>query len=172
MDVVNIHSEFGRSRNAPDKIVVHAIAEFIRIDKAASEWYKKNGKDIPVGDYYAVDWLRILGLSAHVFVTPSGLNIVTRKDTEGAYHAGKDNLNSLGIEFMVSGVHDYGSFLRAMKKEYLTEPEYFAGLAMVKHWMDKWEIESDRIFMHSELDEKKADPDEGFIASGFLKELR
>jgi hypothetical protein len=171
MDIVRRHSEYGSRENKPNKIVLHAIAEFIRIDQAASDWYSTQGKDIPVGDYFAPDWLEVLGLSAHCFVTPSGLNIVTRKDVEGAYHAGRFNKDSLGIEFMVSGVHDYGSFLSMMKIEYLTPPQYFAGLAMVKKWMDTWEIELDRVYLHSELDKKKQDPGDGFLDSGFLDEL-
>lgn len=171
MNIVKKPSRFGRSSNDPKKIVIHAMAEFIRIDRVASEWYADSGKDIPVGDYYAPDWLNILGLSAHVFVTPSGLNIVTREDTQGAYHAGKHNKDSLGIEFLVGGVYNYSGFLNAMKGSYLTKEEYYAGLAMVKHWMDKWTISRENIFMHSELDSKKKDPDIGFINSGFLEEL-
>ena len=171
MDIVNIPSKFGRDNNKPKKIVIHAIAEFIRIDKSASKWYADQGKNIPVGDYYAVDWLKMLGLSAHVFVTPSGLNIVTRSDMKQAFHAGVHNKDSLGIEFMVSGVHDYGSFLDAMKYEYLTSGQYFAGLAMVKHWMDRWNIDKENVYMHSELDSNKKDPDVGFINSDFLDEL-
>ena len=171
MDIANIPSRFGRSSNTPDKIVLHAIAEIVRIDRGASNWYKGKGKDIPVGDYPAWDWLEILGLSAHVFTTPSGVNVVTRKDTQQAFHAGKDNKNSLGIEFLVSGVHDYTSFLETMKTDYLTERQYFAGLAQVKYWMDKWSIEKKDVYMHSELDSRKHDPDVGFINSGFLDEI-
>jgi hypothetical protein len=172
MDTVNRASKYGRSRNNPKKIVLHAMAEFIRIDSSASKWYADQGKDIPVGDYFAPDWLDVLGLSAHVFVTPSGLNIVTRKDTEGAYHAGIHNKDSLGIEFLVPGVYDYGGFIEAMKRPYLTKPQFYEGLEMVKRWMDKWNIFSDEVFIHSELDSKKKDPGQGFIDSGFLNEIK
>jgi N-acetyl-anhydromuramyl-L-alanine amidase AmpD len=157
MDVVYKYSTAGASRNKPNMIVVHAMAEWLTVE------------DI---DYHAVEWLAHKGYSSHAFVTPSGVVVRTRADGEGAYHAKGYNTNTLGVEFLVSGLHDYDTFLTAMKRNYLTEPQYFAGLELVKKWMNKYDIPKERVVMHSDIDPKrKFDAGEGFVNSGFFNEL-
>jgi len=75
----------GFDNHSPKRIVIHAMGEYIDTE--------------PV-DYHAVDWLRKLGLSAHAFITPSGVVIRGRKDAQGAYHAKGYNAGSLGVEFL------------------------------------------------------------------------
>ena len=74
----------GPRHQTPNKIVVHAMGEFI------------NNKP-------AWAFLESIGLSAHIFVTPSGVIVRSRKDRQGAWHAKGFNTDSLGIEFLVPG---------------------------------------------------------------------
>lgn len=112
-------------------------------------------------EYYAVDWLKKLGLSAHALITPDGTVIRCRSDSEGAWHAKGFNKNSLGIEYLVKGVHNYGTFLEAIKTDYVTPEQYQAGLAQIAEWVEQHPIHS--IDRHSDLSPgRKVDPGSGF----------
>lgn len=120
--------------------------------------------------YSAAQWLDKLGWSAHILATPSGELIRCRDDNETAWHAKGHNVNSLGVEFLVAGEHDYGSFLSAIKTDYVTELQYNAGIHMVKEWVDKWNIGI--ITRHSAIDpDRKQDPGTGFPWAQFLGDL-
>ena len=97
-------SEFGNKFNNPKMIVVHSMGEFI----------------LDPHPMHASDFLVKLGFSAHVLVEPSGDAIICRDDDQGGYHAKGYNTDSLGIEFLVEGHHDYGTFLEAIKADYIT----------------------------------------------------
>lgn len=141
----------GSSSQTPNRVVVHAIAEFI--------------DGVP-----AVDFLRSVGLSAHAFVTCSGVIIRCREDTRGAYHAKGYNTNSLGIEFLVPGNHDYTSFKDKIRTPYLTENQYKSGLWQIKEWFSNWLIGD--ISRHSDLDPaRKTDPGDGFPWEKLLKDI-
>ena len=154
MDEVLIPLEAGFESHTPKRIVVHAMGEYIDTE--------------PI-DYHAVDWLRKLGLSAHAFVTPSGVVVRSRKDEQGAYHAKGHNSGSLGVEFLVPGLHTYATFVAAIKKKYLTKPQYEAGVEAVKRWKDRYELTT--IVRHSDLSpDRKVDPGKGFPWERFLSD--
>lgn len=154
MNVIERHLEFGGSHNEPNRIVVHAMGENIRDDKV----------------YNAVEWLAKLELSAHALVTPSGDVIRCRNDDEGAWHAKSFNTNSLGIEFLVQGIHDYGSFIERIKTPWVTPAQYQAGLEQIKEWIYKFSIE--RIDRHSDVSPgRKVDPGAGFPWQQLLSEI-
>ena len=152
MNEVWQRSKHGASRQTPTRIIVHSMGE--RID----------GKS-------AADFLETIGLSAHALVAPDGTVIRCREDTEGAYHALDFNRHSLGIEFLVPGEHDYGSFLRAIRSPYVTAEAWAAGVAVVRRWIETWQIH--RIDRHSDVDPaRKKDPGEGFDWQAFLAAVR
>ena len=113
----------GAKTNNPNRIIIHAMGEFIRDDDGQV--------------YSAVDWLRKLGLSAHAFGLSNGTIIRGRKDNQGAYHAKGHNTDTLSYEFLVKGIHDYSSFKETIKKPYLPDKEYKSGVDFIKsEWVD------------------------------------
>ena len=156
MQMAHMPLSKGRNKQTPDRLVIHAMGEFIDTDDT---------------DYSAVDWLRKLGLSVHAFITPSGVVIRSRDDEQGAYHAKDYNTNSLGVEFLVPGLHTYETFVEALKTPYLTGPQYEAGVVLVRAWMDRWEI--DHIDRHSDLSpDRKVDPGAGFPWDQFMRDIQ
>jgi len=144
----------GGGTHVPTKIVVHAMGEFI---------------DSEPDDYTAWGWLRKIGLSAHAFVTPSGVIVRSRSDTQVGWHAKGHNMGSLGIEFLVPGLHTITTLLEAMKAPYLTEAAYKAGLEQCAEWLGHGITNIDR---HSTLSPgRKSDPGDGFPWKGFLLDL-
>lgn len=148
--------EAGSKNNSPRMIVVHAMGEFLLDPK-------------PI---HASDFLAKLGLSAHALVDGKGDIYVCRDDDQGAYHARGYNTNSLGIEFLVEGHHDYGSFLEAIKGDYITLDQWAAGVAAVESWVEAYDIPKDRLVRHSDISPgRKVDPGSGFKWGQFLSEV-
>lgn len=136
------------------RIVYHALGEFIR--------------DHDGQVYYCVDWLKKKGLSAHAFATPSGVIIRGRHDNQVAWHARGFNFGSLGIEFLVPGIHNYGTFLERIKKTYLTNVQLRAGIDQTLEWLGKYPIEN--VDAHSDIDpDRKYDPGDGLDKQGYLE---
>ena len=147
--------EGGAKKQTPTTIVVHAMSEYLIV----------NGKNV-----HAPEFLKSIGLSVHACVTPAGIIIRSRDDTQGAYHARKHNKNSLGIEFLVKGNHNYSSFSKAIKEDYVTPEQYEAGIALVKEWIELYKITD--IVRHSDLDpERKIDPGVGFNWGKFISDV-
>lgn len=147
----------GAAHNSPKKIVIHSMSEFLKH-----------------GGYYihAYTLLRKLGISAHRFIDPAGNMIISRDDTQGAYHAKGHNTDTLGVEFLVPGYHSYDEFLEAIKEPYITDKAFDTGIVLVKAWMNKWNIELDEVVTHSKIDpDRKFDPGAGFPLEDFLNNL-
>jgi len=145
----------GAAEQSADLVVVHAMAEFL---------------DLATDDQFAVEFLRGVGLSAHAFVTPSGVVIRSRSDDQGAWHAKGFNTDSLGVEFLVPGLHTYATFTAAIRVPYLTDAQYAAGVALVQGWIESHEL--DRIARHSDLSPgRKVDPGQGFPWDQFLDDV-
>jgi len=142
--------------NKPTRIVVHAMGEYI-----------KTGKDTYT---HAVAFLNDLKLSAHVLVAPNGDIYRCRYDDERASHAKGFNTDSLGIEFLVKGNHDYGTFLETIKTDYITHEQLDAGLEVVKEWLQLHNIKT--IERHSDISPgRKVDPGEGFDWKEFVRKI-
>ena len=154
MNIINEWLDHGRETNNPTRIVIHSMGEFIRDDKV----------------YSARDFLDKLGLSAHVLIKPDGDIIRCRRDDQGAYHAREYNTDSLGIEFLVKGSHNYASFLEAIKTDYVTPEQYASGIEVVDIMINAHPIRS--IDRHSDLSPgRKTDPGAGFKWQWFNNQL-
>ena len=145
----------GASHQTPNKIIIHAMGEFI----GAPGW--KN---------HAVQYLARVGLSAHAIIAPDGENYRCRKDNQGAYHALGHNTDTLGLEFLVSGVHTYSTFLNTIRTPYITTQQYEVGVEQVKFWIKHWGITE--VLRHSDISpERKVDPGDGFPWVMFKKDI-
>lgn len=155
MNIIQQHLEHGGGHHLPTGIIVHSMGEKI----------KAYGKV-----YDAADWLDYLKLSAHALVLPNGDVIRCRHDDEIAWHSKGFNTGYLGIEFLVEGVHTYGSFLSAIKTDYVTPQQYASGVEVVKTWMENHDVT--KIKRHSDIDPgRKVDPGSGFKWTQWLHDI-
>lgn len=156
--MLNTHDAYlrhGLRHNVPRLLVVHAMAEYV-IDGDRTD--------------HAVKFLDRYGLSAHALVAPSGDVYLCRREDEGAYHARGFNEGSLGVEFLVAGEHDYGSFIEAIKRAYVTREQYAAGLEWIRQAIGAHPIT--RVARHSELSPgRKVDPGTGFPWWALLEDV-
>jgi len=141
--------DHGEEGNNPKLIVVHSMGENI-----------DDGKSITP----ARDFLDDYKLSAHVLCKPDGDLIRCRSDEQTAWHARGHNRNSLGIEILVPGIHNYSTFLKAIKKvRWATEEQMVSTAAQVREWMDLYDIPISKVVRHSDLSpDRKVDPGTGF----------
>jgi len=146
----------GARKQKPDRIIIHAMGEFI-----------DTGKEI----LSARDFLNKKRWSAHSLITPSGVNIRLRHDDQGAYHALNFNTNSLGLEFLVPGVHTYVTFKKVIKNPYTYIDQFEEGINQVREWIEKFGIT--KIDPHSGVDPKrKIDPGDGFDFEYFMQRVK
>ncbi len=137
--------------NKPLKIAVHSMGQFI---------------DDEARDYFAPNWLEHLGVSSHMMLAPDGIAIRCVPDDKVAWHAKGHNTGCLGIEFLVPGLHTYATFLETIKNPWLSDAQFSTGQQIIKRWMEKYSINKENIFYHSELSPgRKLDPGEGFPSS-------
>lgn len=145
MNIIERKLDYGSNHNTPRKIVIHAMGEYIK----------------DPSPMMAVDFLEKLGLSAHYLILPNSDIMLCRNPEQGAYHARGYNTDSIGIEYLVEGVHDYGTFLAAIKEPYITPGQWEAGIELVNHLTELYDIHS--IDRHSDLSPgRKLDPGDGF----------
>lgn len=151
----------GAERQEPDTIIVHSMMEYFRM---------ADGRIL-----HARQFLIDYGLSAHVLVSANGWFSRERMDTQGAYHAKGHNTNSLGIEFLVPGIHDtkedtLDDFYRRIGRPYVTNDAYRVGKDIILEWIKAWPIK--QIVRHSDIDPtRKRDPGEGFPWSKLLDDV-
>ena len=144
------------SHNDPELIVVHSMGEYIN----------NNGEL-----YFAPDWLEYLGLSAHALIVPNGDVMICRPDEKGAYHARGYNKDSLGVEFLVPGEHNYSTFIETIKTDWVTTDQYEAGAELIRHWVNKHNIS--QIKRHSDISPgRKVDPGAGFRWPEFINTIK
>lgn len=153
-------NENSKRRSKPaDGIVIHSMGEY-------------------VGDQYAPDFLHNIGLSAHYFITPDGLVVYGVDHDRIAYHAGESKLGDeedlnntfIGIEILIQGKHNWGSFVTAIKDpNSFHNIQYERTAEICDNLMDIYpDITYDRIVEHSEVSgpdvrkNPKIDPGEGF----------
>ena len=155
MEAAHILIDNGGGGQSPDTIVVHAMGEIINDNGTA---------------YYATEWLKKRGLSAHYLVTPTGTIIKCRDEKLIGYHAKNHNTNTIGIEFLVPGMYDLKKLKSMMLCSYVSENQYQAGLMLVQNIMSRNKISS--VVQHSEIDpERKVDPGAGFPWRRLMKDI-
>jgi len=133
-------------------IVVHSMGEFINDPH-------------PI---HASDFLVKMGYSAHALISPNGDVYVCRDDDQGAYHARGYNTDSLGVEVLVEGHHNYGTFLEAIKTDWVTLAQMDTLTEVVKSWLSAYDIK--RLVRHSDISPgRKVDPGAGFNWTGFIE---
>ena len=112
MEIIEKHSPNGGNRPQENtKCIIHAMGEYI----------KSPDSDVIL---HASDFLKEVGLSAHLLICPDGAIFQTRRFHERAYHALDHNDKTIGIEFLVEGIHDDSSCKRKIAKPYLTHIQY------------------------------------------------
>lgn len=144
----NTYIPHGADYQSPTILVIHAMGEKIKSDNGGQP-------------SHAVAFLNENGLSAHRLISPDGIVYKCRSYEEGAYHAKGFNANSIGIEFLVPGEHDYESFIEAIQNDWVTDIQYQAGLEVIKQILHDYPIA--RIVRHSDISPgRKRDPGDGF----------
>jgi len=160
MEKVNLPSlAQGRKRTGTiDTIVLHSMAQYL---------------DTEPHDQSAYDFLKGQGLSAHALIDPSGCVLVCAGDDELCYHAKGYNTHSLGVEFLVPGLHTYASFIDAIAQpDWLTGAQYQSGIDLCAYWCKKHRLNQGALKMHSSLSPKrKLDPGKGFPIQDFVKSV-
>lgn len=143
-------------RRAPDGVVIHAMGEFIELgDKDLLAW----------------EYLVTIGLSAHAFVSPSGVIVRQVPDMKVASHARGYN-SRLGIEVCVPGIHTLSTLYDAMTTDWVSSSAFAATVEQTKAWLDEYDLDLDVVDPHSDLDPRKRDPGSGFPWQDFLRALR
>lgn len=145
-------------KNTPKRIIIHCMGENIQ-DENNPEVFN-----------HAVAFLNEYRLSAHYLIAPDGTVFQCRPDNERASHARGHNTDTIGIEFLVQGDHNYGSFLESIKTPYLTNVQFDAGVELVDNLMQTHDIQS--IVRHSDVSPgRKVDPGLGFPWDYFLRRI-
>jgi len=157
----------------PKGIILHSMSEYL-------VW---KGKQL-----CASDFLKSIGLSVHGFIHPNGAYEKMVESPRKAFHAGKSlhegvsGLNShyLGVELLVPGVNDYGSFSKKIQTPGTYSQEQFDQTVKVfKFWMNKYNIPASRVVRHSDVSgdnvrgkgKGKTDPGKAFDWKAFQKAL-
>ncbi len=157
----------------PKGIIVHSMSEYLM-------W---KGKKL-----YAKDFLKELGLSVHGFIKPDGTYDKMISSPAKAFHAGKSlhegvsGLNShyLGIELLVPGVNDYGSFSKKInQKGTYSKAQFNTTVEVFKYWMNQYNIPASKVVRHSDVSgdhvrgkgKGKTDPGTAFDWKAFQKAL-
>ena len=157
----------------PKGIILHSMSEYLM-------W---KGKKL-----YAKDFLKELGLSVHGFIKPDGTYDKMIVSPNKAFHAGKSlheglsGLNShyLGVELLVPGVNDYGSFSKKInQKGTYSKKQFDTTVEVFKFWMKKFNIPVSRVVRHSDVSgdhvrgkgKGKTDPGSAFDWKAFQKAL-
>ena len=157
MAIIQARLRRGNRHNDPKLIVVHSMGEFIKDPEPT----------------HAVQFLKSYGLSAHALVASDGDIYICRDPSQGAYHARNFNTNSLGIEFLVAGEHDYASFIETINNldGWVTKKQWASGIEVVRGWMQDYNITE--IVRHSDISPgRKVDPGEGFNWDDFQRRIR
>ena len=163
MSVDELYTGIGGGDQDPNLLVIHSMGEYIVTDGSY--------KDIPAGTYHAHEWLQKDGTSAHFLLRPDGSFIKQRSTKKVCWHARGFNQDSVGIEVLVPGEYNYGTFLKAIKEDWVTNAQYASLIEMSQGIIDFFSIH--KVARHSDLSpDRKFDPGAGFKWQYFLENLK
>jgi N-acetyl-anhydromuramoyl-L-alanine amidase len=150
--IIEQPSEFYRERDSQvDMLVVHAMAEWVKGDE---------------GIYYCLDWLNKLELSVHAYCLPDGRIIQSVDPDHVAFHAAEFNNCSIGMEFIVLGVHNYDTFLNQINDPLhspFTQAQYQSGGWWYSQMAETYGLDYNAIKSHQEIaPNRKPDPGNAF----------
>lgn len=146
------HSYCGKPQT-PNTIVFHALAEYIDFDDV---------------DLTGWEHVNKLGWGAHFYITPSGTIVQSiPMDSMGA-HAKGHNMDTIGIEFIVPGLHTYESFTKAIDQDWVSEAQVQAGIKLVDYIKSRNEKVQYITSHHYLSPERKFDPGKGFPYDRFV----
>ena len=156
MDLIQIPSNNGpKGELFATEIIIHSMAEWI---------------DRPDRDYSAWEWLEKSGLSTHFFVTPLGLVLQQRQLNQRSYHARGHNLQSIGIEVLVPGLHTYESFLVTIQKPWVLRGQFTRTIQLVRWILKQPGIKRGvELRRHQDVSSQKRDPGDGFEWGRFCR---
>lgn len=136
-------------------IVIHALAEFVFWPEQLSG---KPDRYIHAGEWLGAPIPGRKDISAHAYIDPlGGIHEICAEDSR-AWHAGKSawagdvdlNRISLGVELLVSGKHDWESFVEATKTDCYRNTQYRSLGWLCAQWQDRHAaINKLRIVPHS-----------------------
>lgn len=153
MKVIKKYSGIGGGVQLPTKLIIHSMSEII------------NGM-------HADEFLKSIGLSAHFLLCPDGSFIKLRKTTEIAWHAKGHNTNSVGIEILAEGSHNYDTFLDKIQTDYVNKAQMDALIEMSNGIIEYFDIDHDDVLRHSDISPgRKHDPGIGFDWTYFKSKL-
>ena len=157
-----------------DLIVIHSMGERLRWGDSYCTAEEMLTLKAPPATW-TKDWNRV---SAHYFIRPNGdIHRVLSPELK-AWHAGVSewngqsglNANSIGIELLVPGSHDYASFVNAIQHNWVASEQYDAVSWLVAQLMIQYGINLGDVRGHSEVagddvrgaGKGKVDPGGGF----------
>ena len=148
----------GTLHNA-DTIVVHAIGEYI---------------DSEGPDMHCLEFLDKLGYSYHRVIDTSG-DVIESVDVHNmAWHCKKNkgNFRSIGVAFMVQGLHDITSLTKALRRgDALTLEQLESGIEECQRIISLRPTITDMV-RHSDWDSRKPDfPEDAFDFGAFKSDV-
>ena len=174
MNVIEKLSPLGGNRNKPNRLIIHAMGQNIRIGPKDAEWYQKNtDKDIKEGSYHADEWLLADGTSAHYLIEPNGDILKLRKTSQTAWHAYRHNTDTIGVEVLLEGEWNYYTFKKEIVKDWVKGAQYESLIELSQGIIDYWKIPLSNVLRHSDIDpDRKVDPGSGFEWDYFKSRLK
>ena len=174
--VIKRPSNHGGGIQTPNRLIIHAMGQYIIISKSDSRWYKENKNiDIPVGIHHAVEFLDYVGLSAHFLIEPNGDLMNLRKTTEIAYHAKSNNTDTVGIEILLEGEWNYPSFKKEMLSgnDWITVDQYKSLIEISNDIVEYFDMDVEKgVLRHSDISPgRKIDPGVGVKWNWYKKQL-
>lgn len=111
-----------KKQSSPDVKFTHAMGQFIDMEGGH--------------DFHASEFLNHINLSAHFLIDPSGTIIeMLPMDRQGA-HAKGHNYKTVGIEWLVPGLHTYGSLMKTLESELWVTPQAFNAGVSLYSWLE------------------------------------